>query len=69
MSCTKKRFLSRTLAKQHMKKLNKSAKGLYAQLTNVYECPECGYWHFTSIKKSKSRAIKRHGMDKKTENE
>jgi rubrerythrin len=65
MSCTKKRFLSRAIAKQHMKKLNKSAKGLYAELTNVYQCPECGYWHFTSIKKSKSRAITRHGKKQK----
>lgn len=65
MNCTKKRFSSRSMAKQALKKMNKSCNSLYAKLTNVYECPECGYWHLTSIPKKKSRALTRHGIKPK----
>ena len=61
--CTKKRYLTRRWAKQALKEFNKHPDGLYAKLTNVYKCDECGYWHMTSIEKKKSRAITRHGKN------
>lgn len=63
MDCSKKRYLTRSIAKEALKRANKESRSLYSKLTNVYQCDECGYWHMTSIPKKKSRAISRHGKN------
>jgi len=56
--CGKIRFVTRELAKAHLKEQNHIGRNrLSKKLTNIYYCDGCSAWHTTSMKKEKSREI------------
>jgi heme oxygenase len=57
MSCTKKCYETRAIAKAAMKEVNRKKK-LQFKLTYVYYCIACSNWHTTHQAKSKRRTYK-----------
>jgi hypothetical protein len=58
MSCNKIAFESKKEAKRYYK--DKIYKGCGAKQINIYICPACSQYHFTSASKAKARRIKRN---------
>lgn len=65
MGCTKKKFISRSLAKKNMERMNLKYRD-QPLLDHVYKCLDCNHWHVTHMSKDEVRDLKEIGRIKQS---